>query len=286
MRSRVNIFIALAVVVLVVIGGLILFQLKRGGPAADVQAAKGTDTAGQAGREVVAPLREGKTVSATKKTPGKKQGVESARPNRQTNRRSASSSRGGGSGSPVPESVEQITEELDSLLDDENYDALLAEAKKLIKNPNAEVRSRVAFALHWAGLKGLGDLTSMLADPDPEVAQEAYDYWKTALADIEHSSDKAAMLDAAYAVTGDFTDNKLLDDILSEFTFVDEGDASAHLVEMARQSKNPEHVKMMIEAMDEISQPEKASENLDHAISELRRRERERAEEEDGLDNN
>ena len=176
---------------------------------------------------------------------------------------------------PAPGSVEAETLELDRLLDDEAYDKLLIEAKKLMKHPDPEVRSRVAFALHWAGLQGLSELTAMLADPDPEVAQEALDYWKTALADIESPADKAAMLDAAYTVTGDHTDVQVLEDLLSEFTFVDdELIAAAHLAEMAGQSKNPAHAEAFIEALDGISQPDETSRTVQEAISNLKKWER------------
>lgn len=190
-----------------------------------------------------------------------------------------------GTAPPVPGSAEAVTLELDKLLDDEAYDKLVIEAKKLIKHPNPEVRSRVAFALHWAGLQGLAELTSMLGDPDPEVAQEALDYWKTALSDIENPADKAAMLDAAYTVTGDHTDGQVLEDLLSEFTFVDdELIAAAHLAEMAGQSKNPAHAEAFIEALDGISQPDETSKTVQEAIANVKKWERqerrERAEQE------
>lgn len=176
---------------------------------------------------------------------------------------------------PAPGSAEAETLELDRLLDDEAYDKLLVEAKKLMKHPNPEVRSRVAFALHWAGLQGLAELTSMLGDADPEVAQEVLDYWKTALADIEGPADKAAMLDAAYTVTGDRTDGQVLEDLLSEFTFVDdELIAAAHLAEMAGQSKNPAHAESFIDALDGISQPDEASRTVQEAIANVKKWER------------
>ncbi|HRR33379.1 MAG TPA: HEAT repeat domain-containing protein [Kiritimatiellia bacterium] len=165
--------------------------------------------------------------------------------------------------------------ELDELLDNDDYDKLLEHAAKLIKHPNPEVRSKLAFGLHWAGLRGLADLTTMLGDPDPDVAQEALDYWKTALSDIESPEDKAALLDAAYTVTGDFTDEELLDDLLSEMLFVDdELVAAAHLREMAKQSNNPAHQQKFIEAMDSISMPDDESANIQQAINSLDKWER------------
>lgn len=177
------------------------------------------------------------------------------------------------------------TARLDDLLDDDSYDELLVEARKLIKHPDPEVRSRVAFALNWTGLKGLGDLSVMLGDPDPDVAEEARDYWKMVLSEIESPTDKAAMLDAAYTVTGDTTGKEVMEDILHEFSMIeDERVAAAHLIAMSRQSQNPEHTKMFVEAMDGISMPEDESESVSQAISSLQKWEREKDKEDKAME--
>jgi len=191
---------------------------------------------------------------------------------------------GGGAALVEPRPDDSLLAEIDDLLDDDDYDTLLEHAAVLVKHPNPEVRSKVAFGLHWAGLRGLADLTTMLGDPDPEVAQEALDYWKTALSDIESSHDKAALLDAAYTVSGDFTSDALVEDLLSEMMFVDdELVVAAHLIEMAKQSKNPSHHEKFIETMDSISMPDEESANIQQAIKNLRdwerQEKRERAEE-------
>lgn len=191
-----------------------------------------------------------------------------------------------GSAAPTePEPDGPLLAEIDDLLDDDDYDTLLEHAATLVKHPNPEVRSKLALGLHWAGLRGLAGLTTMLGDPDPEVAQEALDYWKTALADIESSQDRAALLDAAYTVTGDSTSDVLVEDLLSEMMFIDdELVVAAHLIEMAKQSKNPSHHEKFIETMDSISMPDEDSENIQQAIRNLREWERqekrERAKEE------
>ena len=173
------------------------------------------------------------------------------------------------------------TSKLDDLLDDEDYDALLVETKKLVQHPVAAVRSRVVLALHWAGLKGLDTLTAMLGDPDPDVAKEAFEYWKAAVSEITSDDAKAALLEAAYKVTGDHTDASMLEDILHEFVMFDnERVAAAYLIEMSKQVKNPEHEKMFIEAMDGFSQPDDDSTSLSKAVSNLNKWDREKAAEE------
>ena len=77
----------------------------------------------------------------------------------------------------------------------------------------------------------------------------------------------------------------LLEDLLSEFTFVDdELIAAAHLAEMAGQSKNPAHAEAFIEALDGISQPDETSKTVQEAIANVKKWERqerrERAEQE------
>jgi hypothetical protein len=116
-----------------------------------------------------------------------------------------------GTAPPVPGSAEAVTLELDKLLDDEAYDKLVIEAKKLIKHPNPEVRSRVAFALHWAGLQGWRNGASMLGDPDPSVAQRLW-IIETALSVIEIRRTKPRCGSGLY-VTGVNTEGQVLEDL-------------------------------------------------------------------------
>ncbi len=169
------------------------------------------------------------------------------------------------------EEAERVTQTLTDLLADNDMEAVLREATRLKKHPNAEVRSRVAFALNWTELGGgLSELTSMLGDPDPEVAREIQGFWKTKVAEIEDSSDKATLLDAAYTTFGDSIDTEFLGDILSEFQTVEERDAVPRLSAMLEHAKNPEHVKEFISAMDAFTQPESMSETKQEALKALK----------------
>lgn len=151
-----------------------------------------------------------------------------------------------------PNDASVITKVLDELLDDDNFDAVLREAARLKTHADAEVRSRVAFALHWTGVKGLGELTSMLGDPDPDVAREAMDYWKSSLAEVDSSPDKAALLSAAAQALGPGMDSDTFGDLLTEFSMLDEYDAVPSLVDLLKQTEEPERVQEIIDTIDPI----------------------------------
>jgi len=169
------------------------------------------------------------------------------------------------------EEAERLTQALTDLLADNDMEAVLREALRLKKHPNAEVRSRVAFALNWVEMgDGLSELTSMLGDPDPEVAREIHGYWKTKVAEIEDSADKATLLGAAYTTFGDAIDAEFLGDILSEFQTVEDRDAVPRLSAMLEQSQSPEHIKEFISAMDFFTQPESMSETKEDALKALK----------------
>ena len=169
------------------------------------------------------------------------------------------------------EEAERLTQTLTDLLADNDMEAVLREASRLKKHPNAEVRNRVAFALNWIEMgEGLSELTGMLGDPDPEVARVICGYWKTKVSEIEDSSDKATLLDAAYTTFGDAIDTEFLGDILSEFQTVEERDAVPRLSAMLEQSKNTEHIKEFISAMDMFTQPEAMSETKEDALKALK----------------
>ena len=161
------------------------------------------------------------------------------------------------------------TKVLDGLLDDDNISGVLREASHLKKDPNPDVRSRVAFALNWTGIKGLAELTSMLGDPDPEVASEVMSYWKMQLAEVESSSDKAALLSAAVDALGTGMNSDTLSDLLMEFTMLDELDAVPNLVELLKRTNDPSQSRDIIDAIDPIinsDTPLETKDDVDNAV--------------------
>lgn len=78
------------------------------------------------------------------------------------------------------------------------------------------------------------------------------------------------MLDGAYQVTGDYTDNDFLETILGEFNFVEEVDALPRLDAMLGQTSNPQHEELIREAIDFQAQPEEPSETKQQARKAIR----------------
>ena len=60
--------------------------------------------------------------------------------------------------------------------------ALVPEAKS---SPSADVREEMVWALDWFGEKALPEIVGFMSDPDDEVAQDAFNAWESALAEIE-----------------------------------------------------------------------------------------------------
>lgn len=142
-----------------------------------------------------------------------------------------------------------VVKELDAALDDDNIEVILKEAAKLRQHHLPEVRSRVAFALSWTGLKGFGELTAMLADPDPEVASEALDHWKVSLAEISSEHDKALLLGAtAETLAGDISDD-LLFDMIMELSMLDDEYALPPLVTLLQSVSTPDQKEEVTDAI-------------------------------------
>ena len=186
-----------------------------------------------------------------------------------------------GEGSPAagsertPEDREQdaVLQKLDDALDDDNVEKILQEARKLKQHPDAEVRSRVAFALSWIGLSGLSELTTMLADPDPEVAMEVLDHWRTSLSEVESDTDKALMLSTAAKMFGEDISGDVLSDIVMECSMLDNEAALPQLAVILQTVTKPEQKTEVIDAihmcMNELE--EEPSENEAELLQQIQK---------------
>lgn len=107
-------------------------------------------------------------------------------------------------------------------LDKDNESEALALARKLMKSDDASVRLEVVGVFAWVGVKGLPDLTMLLADKDQEVAKEALREWQVALQEISDEKMKAQMLVTGLSAMSDVDDleetimafNELPDDVV------------------------------------------------------------------------
>lgn len=157
----------------------------------------------------------------------------------------------------------KATRELDSLLDDDKNDDALKEAMRLRTHPDADVRSKVAFALKWLGLEGLEGLTSMLNDPDPDVAEEVNGFWKDALNEIENDFDKTSLLVSAAQVYGKDVPVDVLEDIVTELQMLDDLNAISGLTALFKGVSDPEREAVIggaINAMADEDKPDLSKE--------------------------
>ncbi len=160
-----------------------------------------------------------------------------------------------------PEDSAIVTKALDAALDDDDADKILAEAMRLKQHIDPEVRSRVAFALSWLGMRGLTDLTSMLTDPNPDVAAEVLDHWKSSLSEIESESDKAALLGAAAEVLGPEISDEMLFDLMMECSMLENEYALPQLVTLLGSVTKPEQKQEVIDAIHSSMEHENPSDN-------------------------
>lgn len=151
------------------------------------------------------------------------------------------------------------TKTLDEFLDDDKPEQALKEAMRLKNHPLPEVRSRAAFALSWLGIKGLEGLTSMLADPDPDVAEEANGYWKDMLGELESEYDKTSLLVGAAQVYGDKIPVDVLEDVVMELEMLEDVNTIAGLTEILKGLNDPEKIEIVGDAinnMADVDQPD------------------------------
>lgn len=154
-----------------------------------------------------------------------------------------------------------IGRNLDSALDDNDVDLILAESEKLKQHPDPEVRSRVVFALGWIGLSGLPTLTSMLTDPDPDVAEEAVSSWRASLSSIKSDSDKAELLGSAAQSLGETMTDDFLFDVLLELSSLDGEYALPQLADLLAATTNPEHKEEIMDTLHTMMEHEDPSED-------------------------
>ena len=88
----------------------------------------------------------------------------------------------------------KIMEELDELIADDDLNGAYKLAKKLMKNPDPDVRLDIAETFGWIGLKALAGLSTMLLDEDSEVASTARQHWESVVSDISDDSLKSQIL--------------------------------------------------------------------------------------------
>lgn len=92
--------------------------------------------------------------------------------------------------------IDNILTKIDELLADDNELKAVELARSIMADPDPEIRSEAVGVFAWAGVKGLPELSKMLADSDPDVATEASEAWESALDELSDDAAKAQVLAA------------------------------------------------------------------------------------------
>ncbi len=117
---------------------------------------------------------------------------------------SSSTRRAGASATSKPPTADQLAaEKMREQLDSGNESEALALARQLIKSGEPDVRSETIVVLGWIGVKALPELSSLLADKDKTVAEEAFREWQVVVDEISDDSVKSQMLVAGMTVIED-----------------------------------------------------------------------------------
>ena len=109
----------------------------------------------------------------------------------------------------------RLAEKVQSALDEENLEAVIAVSEQAMKSENPEVRQHAVEALGWFGPEALPELTGAMADPDPDVSQAAENAWEVGLADVE---DPASKIEIAAATMATLANPEHLITIGGQFT--------------------------------------------------------------------
>ncbi len=108
---------------------------------------------------------------------------------------------------------------LQSALDDDNFEAVLALAQKVQSSKDwpdgipIELRKEVLNALSWFGIKALPEITGFLADADSDIVEEAVSAYENLMSD---ANGDAELAQAVLAAARTINDVDAMETILSE----------------------------------------------------------------------
>ena len=156
---------------------------------------------------------------------------------------------------PEEKEREKILAVYQDALDDDDEARILAEALKLVKHPDPEVRREIVFGLRWIGPKGVVALTDMLHDPDPEVTKDAAEAWLNEIADMEDKQMKAELLGMA-AQNPDALDDDTFSELVFNFLDIPAHLAVPRLFDMFQKTQNPERKEEILDPINVHVEPD------------------------------
>jgi len=94
---------------------------------------------------------------------------------------------------PLLSAEEQEAELLDELISCDKTTDALRHARNLMDSTNVNIRVRVVEALGWIGRRAIPEISEMMNDKSPAVAEQALTAWEQAFAEIDKESRQASV---------------------------------------------------------------------------------------------
>lgn len=138
---------------------------------------------------------------------------------------------------PTVADPDAVVARLQDLLDVQDWDAALVEARRLMKHSDAAVRREVLFAFRWIGEAAIPDMVRMMVDPDPDIADQATVFFGQTIATCDSTARQAAALSLAVGVAS----KRALDPVLQILAGLPEQCAAPPLLKLLA-SDDPEIV--------------------------------------------
>ena len=107
---------------------------------------------------------------------------------------------------------------MQQLLDEGKEKEALYEARELRLSKTREERYAAVGVLGWFGTKAMPELTEMLSDPDPLIAEEAYERWEMAYDELQSDDFRSEVI---IEVSKTFDDEDKLYSLMMELTKID-----------------------------------------------------------------
>lgn len=167
--------------------------------------------------------------------------------------------------SDLPAALQPVAEKLQQALDDDKTAEINKLAKEMLASDNQEARIKAVEALGFAGWDGLTTLTTLLLDPDPEVAEAARSAWQFQLSEMDDTNAKLKMMAGAATLVAE-QDSEFLEELLTEYGMEAEDKQRIDLALSLYTEQLPDaSKKVIVEALDEITQPDNDSSNIEEA---------------------
>jgi hypothetical protein len=140
-------------------------------------------------------------------------------------------------------------------LDSGDLKVVAAAAQKLMGHANAKVRLQAVESLAWAERDGFANLSQMLLDTNPDVAQAALTAWALQVQTFESTKNKAALLtEVAPVAMGLGSD--AFQNVLDAMFDMPDADALKLLQVYSAQAKSPEIIEKIIENVNSRTMPD------------------------------